>query len=265
MAKGRWIIKLGTGILTRRDGRPDRAQFKQLVDQVAGLMRRGFEVILVSSGAIGAGMAALGLRLRPTFVHESQSCAAIGQVGLMAEYQRQFARHGLVAAQLLLTYWDLDSRACYTNAANTLETLLRKKRVVPVINENDAIASDEIQAGKFGDNDRLSAHVAAMAHADRLVILSNVDGLLDKPGPGGKVVPIVRRLDPATLAMATGTESERSVGGMATKLEAARVAAQAGIETIVANGRRPTILAEIARGRFKGTRFLLGRRKEKAA
>ena len=214
-------------------------------------MRAGHQVILVSSGAIAAGMTEMNLLKRPTDTAGQQACATVGQIQLMSEYQRRFRRHGLLCAQLLLTYWDIDSRSSSNNASATLERLLSQGKFVPIINENDAISTEEI---KVGDNDRLSAHVAGLARATRLVILSNVDGMLDE---SKRVISRITRLTPELEALATGTGSQRSVGGMVTKLLAARLAAEHGIPTIIANGRNPRILPEIASGRFTGTRLTL--------
>jgi glutamate 5-kinase len=147
MRKSRWVVKLGTGILTRPDGHLDPRQFAQIAAQVAGLVRRGHQVVLVSSGAIAAGMTEMGLTRRPTLTAHQQACATVGQIQLMAEYHRHFRKHKLSVAQLLLTYWDLDSRSCYRNASATLEHLLRQRRFIPIINENDALSSEEIKVG----------------------------------------------------------------------------------------------------------------------
>jgi len=250
----RWVIKLGTGILTKKDGTLDGAQFNQLIAQVAALNKKGFEVVLVTSGAIGAGMEAMCHDKRPSDLVELQACATVGQIRLMAEYQKRLLKHGLHGAQLLLTYWDLDSRSCFDNARRTLQHLLERKSFIPIINENDAISGEEI---KVGDNDRLSAHVAVMVEADCLVILSNVEGLLNSPDATGKLIPMVRSLDPKIWALAKGTSSQRSVGGMTTKLLAAKIAAEEEIPTVIANGRDPTVLVELASGKKRGTRFIL--------
>mgnify|MGYP000700426654 FL=1 len=176
MAK-RWVIKLGSGLLTRKDGKVDRVQIGRIVDQVAGLHKRGIQVVLVTSGAVAAGMTAMGLEKRPKEARELQACATVGQPELMSEYGKHLRRHKLLGSQMLLTYWDLDSRACTRNARATLDLLLARKRFVQIINENDAIADEEI---KVGDNDRLSAHVAALVGADLLVILSGIQGLIDR-------------------------------------------------------------------------------------
>jgi glutamate 5-kinase len=155
---------------------------------------------------------------------------------------------------MLLTYWDLDSRACTRNARATLDLLLTRKRFVPIINENDAIADEEI---KVGDNDRLSAHVAALVGADLLVILSGIDGLMTKSDGTGTLIPSVRKIDDSVRALAGGAGSERNVGGMVTKLQAAEIAAEGKVDTIIASGRRPDILLELAAGKKIGTRFSL--------
>ena len=253
----RWVIKLGSGLLTRRNGRVDRTRIADLATQVAGLRRRGIEAILVTSGAIAAGMTAMGLTRRPKAVQELQACATVGQPELMAEYGRHLRRHGLLGAQLLLTYGDLDSRSRSRNARATLDHLLAQGRFVPILNENDAIADEEI---KVGDNDRLSAHVAVLAGARRLVILSGIAGLMTQPDGTGRLIPLVRRIDADLRALAGGAGSERNVGGMVTKLAAAEIAAKAGIETVIADGRRPRVLLDLAAGKPLGTRFRLPRR-----
>jgi len=185
MAK-RWVIKLGSGLLTRKDGKVDRVQIGRIVDQVAGLHKRGIQVVLVTSGAVAAGMTAMALEKRPKEARELQACATVGQPELMSEYGKHLRRHKLLGAQMLLTYWDLDSRACTRNARATIDLLLARKRFIPIINENDAIADEEI---KVGDNDRLSAHVAALVGADLLIILSGIPGLMTKSDGSGDLIP----------------------------------------------------------------------------
>jgi glutamate 5-kinase len=254
MKNKRWVVKLGSGLLTKKAGEIDRKQIAALVEQVAALMRDGREVVLVSSGAIAAGMTAMGLTERPKSTSELQACATIGQIELMTEYQRALRKHDLLGAQLLLTHANLDSRSCCHNATRTLEHLLTQKKFLPIINENDAIASDEI---KVGDNDRLSAYVVALVRANLLVILSSVDGLMTAPDGTGKVIPVVKKLDEETRNLAGGPGSQRNVGGMVTKLLAAEIAAGVGADTIIANGRSPQILQNIAAGTFTGTTFKL--------
>lgn len=253
MKSNRWVIKLGSGLLTTDDGRVDHDRFVDLAAQVRALMDAGHEVVLVSSGAIACGMTLMGLDTRPTLAAELRACATIGQIELMAEYRRHFAGHGLLPAQILLTYGDFDSRSCHRNAAATLDRLLSQKKYVPVINENDAIADDEI---KFGDNDRLSAHVASLCRAGKLIILSGIDGLLTKLDGTGEVIREVTDLA-VVRGLAQGTTGRTNVGGMTTKLLAAEIAAETGCATVVANGRTPGILAAIASGAFTGTTFRL--------
>jgi glutamate 5-kinase len=253
MAK-RWVIKLGSGLLTRADGKVDRVQIGRITDQVAVLMKRGIEVVIVSSGAVAAGMTAMKLSKRPKDARELQACATVGQPELMSVYGTHLARHKLLGAQMLLTYWDLDSRACTRNARATLELLLKRKKFVPIINENDAIADEEI---RVGDNDRLSAHVAALVGADLLVILSGVDGLMTHSDGSGKLIPAVKEINASIRALAGGAGSERNVGGMVTKLQAAEIAAEGKVDTVIANGRRKNVLIELAANKKTGTRFSL--------
>lgn len=252
--KERWVVKFGTGILTRPDGRLDPLQFQQLTADIAVLVKHTTEVILVSSGAVGAGMRLLGLTQRPTKLAELQACATVGQAQLMAEYERRLSRHGLHAAQMLLTYADLDSRSRYKNARDTLDHLLALGGILPIINENDALSTEEI---KVGDNDRLSALVAVMAGATRLVILSNVEGLLRDPRDPASLIPVVRNIDDKIKTLASGEVGQRSVGGMSTKLQAAQIAGSAGIPTVIANGRRRNVLQSLLAGEKIGTLFRL--------
>jgi len=255
MKKNRWVVKLGTGLLTKKSGEIDRKQIGLLVAQIAELMAAQTEVVLVSSGAIAAGMTEMGLETRPATTTELQACATVGQIELMTEYQRLLRKHKLLGAQLLLTHANLDSRSCCHHATHTLEHLLAQRRFLPIVNENDAIASEEI---KVGDNDRLSAYVATLVRARRLVILSSIDGLLTSLDGTGEVVPLVTRVDDKIRRMASGaTATQRNVGGMATKVLAAEIAATVGTETVIANGRTPGILKAIDAGTFTGTTFRL--------
>jgi glutamate 5-kinase len=249
----RWVIKLGTGILSDARGRLDLRQIKQLTAQVAWLKKRGYEIILVSSGAIGGGMGLLQLKRRPKNIHELQACASIGQPKLMGIYEDFFKKHRLHTAQLLLTYWDLDSRALYYNVQKTIDHLLHMKQFVPIINENDVVSYEEI---KFGDNDQLSAHVALLANAGRLIILSNVSGLLPDHNSDTDPIPVIKKIDARIEAIAGGTRSETSVGGMITKIRAAKLVNGAGVPMQIANGREPRVLIKICQGQTIGTTFL---------
>jgi len=254
----RVVVKLGTGILTDSRKQPDLAQMAQLVAQVAEQRSAGREVVLVSSGAVGAGMGALGFDKRPTELAELQACAAVGQSRLMATYEKLFAPHQLDVAQVLLTHEDLADHDRHLNARNTLVTLLHN-RVVPIINENDAVSVTEL---KFGDNDRLSALVACLLPADLLVILTSVDGLIEHYGqPQARVLPTVERIDDTIARLGQGTTSPTAVGGMITKIDAARIVTRSGIPLVIASGRRPGALARVLDGEIEGTVFVPGARK----
>jgi len=208
---------------------------------------------VVTSGAVGAGMGALGFESRPTDLAEKQACAAVGQTRLMGVYEKMFAAHGLTVAQVLLTHDDLEHHDRHLNARNTLVTLLRCG-VVPIINENDAVSSTEI---KFGDNDKLSALVASLLPANLLVILTTVDGVIENFGKkNAKVIPTIEKIDSTIQAMAGGTTSETAVGGMKSKIEAAKIAVRSGIPLVIASGQKRDALARIINGEKEGTLFV---------
>jgi len=241
------VIKIGTGVLTSNKNVFDKQRIKGLVAQVCSLLNQNIQVVIVSSGAIGAGMGALKLKTRPKALPKLQAAAAVGQSQLMKIYDDLFKKRSRHAAQLLLTREDFVNRRRYVNAKNTLSTLLRYK-TVPVINENDTVSVDEI---KFGDNDRLSALVARMIGADLLIILSDVDGLYK----GKEVVSLVERITPGIKRIARGTTKESAMGGMITKVEAAKIATRSGIRCIVANGFTKNILTRLIKGENLGTLF----------
>jgi len=250
---GRVVVKLGTGVLTDSRKQPDPAQLAQLVAQIAALRQSGHQVVVVTSGAVGAGMGALGYTSRPNHLAEKQACAAVGQSRLMAVYDQLFAQHGLVVAQVLLTHDDLEHHERHLNARNTLVTLL-ELGVVPIINENDAVSFTEI---KFGDNDKLSALVAALLPADLLVILTTVDGVIaDFGGENPRTISVIEHIDGAIEAMAGGTTSETAVGGMKSKVDAAKIAVRSGIPLVIASGRKVNVLAQITSGAEEGTLFV---------
>jgi glutamate 5-kinase len=256
----RVVIKLGTGILTDPRKQIHLEQLRQLVRQVAALRKRGREVVLVSSGAVGSGMGGLGIEKRPTSLSELQACAAVGQLRLMATYGKLFARYKLQVGQVLLTHEDLRHHDRHLNARNTLLALL-ERGVVPVINENDAVSFTEL---KFGDNDRLSALVASLLPADLLILLTTVEGLMENFGTSEqRVIPTVHQIDPQVEKMARGTTSVTAVGGMATKIEAARILMRAGIPMVIASGHRKNVVADIIKGREVGTIFVPGPQKLK--
>ncbi len=251
----RWVVKLGTGILSDPHGQIDLAQIAQLAAQVVELRRRGYEMLVVSSGAVGCGMAQLGLKKRPTAMAELQACAALGQPRLMRLWDEAFSRAGLRVAQVLLTYLDLDSRSLYGNIQRSVEQLLSHKNVVPIFNENDVVSYDEIIGARFGDNDQLSAHVAILARAERLIILSNIRGLATNPDGTGRLIRDVRGITAKIQKLAGGTQSQTSVGGMISKFKAARLVNAAGIPMQIANGRQKDVLVSICEGAAVGTTF----------
>ncbi len=251
----RWVVKLGTGILSDPQGRIDIAQIGQLAAQVVELRRRGHEVLIVSSGAVGCGMSLLGLKKRPAEMAELQACAALGQPRLMSLYDEAFRRADTRVAQVLLTYLDLDSRSLYRNIQRTVEHLLSHRNVVPVFNENDVVSYDELVGARFGDNDQLSAHVAILARAGRLIILSNIRGLATNPDGTGRLIRDVRGITPAIQKLAAGTQSQTSVGGMISKFKAAKLVNAAGLPMQIAHGRQKNILISIADGTPIGTTF----------
>jgi len=258
-----WVVKLGSGLLTGPSGKIDRRQINALAAQVASLFESGTEVVLVSSGAVSAGMTALGESARPTIRKALQACATIGQTHLMNAYQNGFRKHGIHVAQILLTYWDLDSRILYGNTQATIRHLLALGNCVPIVNENDALSFEELEMlNCFGDNDRLSAHVARMLGADRLIILSSIDGLYTSLDGKGKRIREVHEIDDQLKSYAGSAGSERSVGGMVSKLETARMMLEEGITTVIADGRHPDILLELAAGKRIGTLFRPPNRKK---
>jgi glutamate 5-kinase len=249
----RIVVKLGTGVLTDERKQPDLAQLDQLVRQIATQHQAGKEFVLVTSGAVGAGMGVLGYDKRPAELAELQACAAVGQSRLMATYDKLFGQHGIRVAQVLLTHDDLEHHERHLNARNTLVTLLGH-RVIPIINENDAVSFTEL---KFGDNDKLSALVASLLPADLLVILTTVDGVVEHFGTDrARVLSTVETIDDAVEGLAGGTTSATAVGGMASKIQAAKIAVRSGVALVIASGRKPTVLADILAAKEEGTLFV---------
>ena len=247
----RVVVKLGTGVLTHGIGQLDTARIAAVCAEIAALRARGTEVIVVSSGAVGLGMGALQLAKRPKDLSKKQACAAVGQSRLMQTWQDGFARHGLIVAQVLLTHDDLRVRSRFLGVQETLGQIIGYG-AIPIINENDTVSAAEI---KFGDNDTLSAMVASLTHAQYLIILSTAPGLIDLKGTG-KIVPVVERITPEIEAMAGGTTSETAVGGMVSKISAARLATKAGCGVFIASGAEPEIIAKLLSGRGPGTFFV---------
>jgi glutamate 5-kinase len=251
----RVVVKLGSNLLTGGSDRLDEAQIGSIVHQVASLHRQGLEPVVVTSGAIAAGRAQLGFPRHRKDIPFKQMLAAVGQGRLMEIYDRLFATEGIVVAQALLTKGDLAKRLRYLNARNTLMALL-DHHVVPIINENDAVAVDEI---RFGDNDTLSALVASLVDADLLVIMTDIAGLYTADphhSSDATLIPVVEEIDSRVERLAAGAGSLRGTGGMRTKVEAARLATQWGISVRVVDGRVPGILLDAAHDRPVGTHFL---------
>ena len=250
------VVKVGTRVLTRADGVLDVDRIASLAEQIHGLRRTGRKVVLVSSGAVGAGMSQLGLSRRPTELAQLQAVAAIGQAKLIEAYDSNFRKHNTYAAQVLLTAEDLSDRARYLNVRNTLLSLLALD-TVPIVNENDTVAVDELMP-TFGDNDRLAALVTNALRAPLLIILSDVDGLYDGSprDPASRVLPTVPRVDETIEGLVQDGMNSLSKGGMRSKLAAVKVVTQASENVIIANGRERNILPRLIQGELLGTAFL---------
>lgn len=249
------VVKIGTGVLTTGDGYLDKEQIRGLAGQVVELKKMGYRVVVVSSGAVGSGMGELGIEKRPGTLPELQAVASIGQSKLISMYDACFKLHGYHAAQILLTREDFEDRQRYLNTCNTIHTLFQLN-AIPVVNENDTISVDEI---KFGDNDALSALVTNLLNAELLIILSSVDGLYDKcPTAKSKatVIPLVDNVSDEIRQLAFNAKTQRGVGGMQTKLEAASIVIKAGEAVVIANGRTDKVLKRIVQGEHIGTLFL---------
>ncbi|MFC0708707.1 glutamate 5-kinase [Azorhizophilus paspali] len=251
-AARRWVVKIGSALLTA-DGRGlDRSSMAVWVEQMVALREAGVELVLVSSGAVAAGMSQLGWNARPKAIHELQAAAAVGQMGLVRAWESSFAEHSRHTAQILLTHDDLSDRKRYLNARSTLRTLL-DFGVVPVINENDTVVTDEI---RFGDNDTLAALVANLVEADLLVILTDRDGMFDadpRNNPDAKLIFEARADDPRLDGAAGSSGGALGRGGMQTKLRAARLAARSGAHTVIIGGRIERVLDRLKAGDRLGT------------
>ncbi len=255
LAGNRIVIKIGTNLLADRTKGINSERIDAIAKSVSFLQSRGKQVAIVTSGAIGAGMLLLGMKERPRGIPEKQAAAAIGQPVLMEAYETAFRKHGCAIAQILLTKDDFINRPRYNNTKNTFSALF-EKGVIPIVNENDTVAIEEI---KFGDNDNLSALVANLIQADLLIILSDVDGLFsDDPSknPNAELIPIVDKFTPYIEKLAKKNRSDLSTGGMITKIQAAKQCVSAGIAVIIANGTTPNVLDDVFTRSFSGTLFL---------
>ena len=251
----RIVVKVGSSILASREKGLHRTVFSQLAKEMSALKLQGYEIILVSSGAIAAGMEKLGFQAKPKTITQKQAAAAVGQSRLMNVYESYFSRHQQTVAQILLTHEDLSHRKRFINARGTLLALLNLG-IIPIINENDTVAVDEI---KVGDNDNLSALITNLIEADLLIILTDIDGLCDadpRYHPEAKCIPLVEDIETGVEGVAGGTGGQWRVGGMVTKIEAAKKASRFGIPTVIASGTREGILHQILSRKEVGTLIL---------
>ena len=243
------VVKVGTGVLTKEDGKLDQPTLLKLITALAGLMDQGEKIVLVSSGAVGAGTRALGLKEYPTDRATKQACAAVGQARLIRIYEGLFTYFSRSVAQILLTAYDLDTEKRRAKVLSTFENLLAHDQIIPIVNENDSVATSELT---MGDNDVLSARVANLTGAKRLILLTSVDGLLHPETK--ELIPEVEDIS-SVLSYAGDSKNKFSIGGMASKLKAVQFAIDNGIETIIAHGERPERLSEIVQGQGVCTRF----------
>ena len=253
----RIVIKVGTSTLTYENGKLNLRRFQQLCRVISDLQNSGNEIILVSSGALGVGVGKLGIKEKPSETPQKQAIAAIGQCELMFMYDKIFGEYDNTVAQILLTRSVIDDELLRINALNTFEALIAM-RIIPVVNENDSVATDEIEGANFGDNDMLSALVAKLVSADRLIIMTDIDGLFEtnpRVDPYARLLKRVPEIDDEIKKMAGGTGSNRGTGGMSTKVAAAEIATQSGIECCVINGSNPEVLYELMDGHNPGTIF----------
>lgn len=254
-AAGRIVVKVGTSTLSHHTGKLNLLRIEKLVRELSDLVNQGKEIILVTSGAVGVGMDRLGLKERPKTIPEKQAAAAVGQGILMHTYEKMFGEYGQIVAQVLLTREDSVKRQRYVNSRNTLLTLLRMG-VIPIINENDVVAIDEL---KIGDNDTLSAMVASIVEADVLIILSDVEGVYtDNPqtNPDARLIPEISEITPEIEALAGGAGTLRGTGGMHTKIQAGKIAVNSGVVMVIASGSRDGVVRDILVGEPVGTVFL---------
>ncbi len=250
----RVVVKIGTRVLVQKTGRPEHRRIRQLVAELARLRQAGLDVVLITSGAIGAGMEALGMKNRPTALPDLQMAAAVGQSRLMTTYDKLFGERRCKVGQVLLTHDDFLHKIRLTNIHRTMENMLRHG-VIPIVNENDVVADEEIRADiKLGDNDFLASLVVKMIRADLLIILSTVDGLR-APGSGARSrrVEYLEAINRKTMALVFGQSSSLSKGGMGSKLRAAQAASQGGCNVVIADGRKAGSISRVMRGENVGT------------
>lgn len=253
----RIVVKIGSRVLVQRSGRPDIRRMRALVQELAGLHRAGREVVVVTSGAVATGREALGLTAKPQSLPDRQMAAAVGQARLMSRYDECFSAAGIKVGQVLLTHSDFHHTVRLTNVRRTMERLIQN-RVIPIVNENDVVADEEIRADlALGDNDNLATLLVKLIRADVLILLTTVDGLREKDARGSsRRVRYVEAITPKVMALVADGASDMSRGGMASKLKAAKAAAATGCSVVIANGRRNHILAAVMNGQDVGTLVL---------
>ena len=258
MGNQKTVIKVGTSTLTYDNGKVNYRRIESLCKVLADLQNSGEDIMLVSSGAVGVGMGKTGLSKRPSEIKKKQALAAIGQCELMYMYDKIFGEYNHSVAQILLTADAVETESKRQNINNTIDELLLMG-IIPIINENDTVATDELEGNNFGDNDMLSAIVSHITGADRLIILTDIDGLYDsnpRQNENAKKIDVVTKINKTILDMAAGTGSNRGTGGMITKLQAADYATKRGIEVHVMNGNNPKQIYDIFEGKTPGTKFL---------
>lgn len=256
--KKRIVVKIGTSTITHTDtGHLNLIKMEKLARVLTDIRNQNKEIVVVSSGAIGAGRKALGIKEKPRRLSEKQACAAVGQARLMMIYQKLFAEYNQTIAQILITKRTMTNEISRRNAENTFHELLNMG-VIPIVNENDTVSTDQIQDENFGDNDTLSATVAQMVQADMLILLSDINGLYtDDPrnNEKAKFISCVEKIDGGLLAMAKGANTDFGTGGMATKIAAARIANEIGVDMVIANGDDVVNISRILEGKEVGTLF----------
>jgi glutamate 5-kinase len=258
-AKKRIVIKVGTSTLSYSNGRINFQRIERLSYVLSAVRSRNIDVILVSSGAIGVGAGRLGLKEKPKDLAKKQALAAVGQAELIKIYQKFFEEYNQTVAQILLTKDVMTQPERYQNAKNTMLRLLDMS-VIPIINENDTISTDEIE---FGDNDTLSANVATLVEADLLILLSDIDGLYSadpRKDPAAEIIRTIDEITPEIEKLASGAGSSFSTGGMITKIIAAKSCMEAGIDTVITSGNEPSVIFEIIEGKEIGTHFVAGKK-----
>lgn len=257
----RIVVKVGTSLLTTPEGNVSPICITEIIKELCNLRQLGKEIILVTSGAIGAGMCKLELEHRPETIPLKQACAAVGQNHLMNIYERLFGEYRQTIAQVLLTHQEMANRKNYINTYNTLLTLLQYN-TIPIINENDTVAVEEI---KFGDNDTLSSLVARLVEADLLILLTDIDGLYSRTPDGkgfGELIPVVEDITPEIENMVLDTKNKFSIGGMVTKIKAAHMATMAGVTAVILNGKQKGIIGDVLAGKSYGTLFVARKDKQ---